>query len=181
MVNDFWTDGAAFAQLAGAGGALCGMIWALFRTRTTMLAAQCGAAGLFALHYLLIGADTGAAMNLLAALQAAAAIPLGRRPRFRLVYLLLLPAIAAGLVMTWNGGPSVAAAAATALLSLARYQIALLPFRCFMAVALPCWFVHNCWVMSVPGMMSDVVGMTINGVMLWRLLRADSAPPLRDG
>ncbi len=38
-----------------------------------------------------------------------------------------------------------------------------------MGMALPCWFVHNALIGSVPGMISDVVGMTINGVMLARL------------
>lgn len=165
----------AVAQLFGAAAAACGMSWALFRSRVGMLAAQAGAGLFFAGHFLLIDAVTASAMNLLAAGQAAAAIPLGENPRFRLVYLALLPLIAAGLFFTWSGGPSLAAALATVLISLARYQLDVLKFRFFMAVALPCWFVHNVWVFSVPGMMSDIFGMTINGVMLWRVLR----PPAR--
>lgn len=160
------------AQALGVAAAACGMGWALFRGRAGMLAAQACCGGFFAGHFWLIGATTGAAMNVLAAAQAVAAIPLGERPGFRLVYVTLLPVIAVGVWLTWDGGPSLAAAAGTALVSLARYQVSVLRVRVFMAAALPCWFIHNVWVFSIPGMLSDVTGMTINGVMLWRLLRS---------
>jgi hypothetical protein len=160
------------AQAFGVAAACCGMSWALFRSRLGMLSAQTAAGLFFTGHYFLIDAVTAALMNLLAAAQAAAAIPLGEHPRFRIVYLALLPLIAGGVWLTWGGGPSAAAALATGLISLARYQTDVLRFRLFMAVALPCWFVHNIWVFSVPGMLSDVFGMTINGAMLWRLLRS---------
>lgn len=159
------------AQALGVAAAACGMGWALFRSRVGMLATQACCGAFFACHFLAIGADTAAVMNGLAAAQAAAAIPLGEKPRFRLAYLALLPVIAVGVWLTWAGGPSLAAAAGTALVSLARYQVEVRRFRLFMALALPCWFIHNLWVFSVPGMLSDVVGMTINGVMLWRARR----------
>lgn len=160
------------AQSLGVAAAACGMGWAFFRSRAGMLATQAACGVFFTGHFLAIGADTAAVMNLLAAAQAAAAIPLGKRPGFRLVYLALLPVLAIGVWLTWGGGPSLAAAAGTALISLARYQVDVPRFRLFMAVALPCWFVHNVWVFSVPGMLSDIVGMTVNGVMLWRGWRA---------
>lgn len=160
------------ATLVGFAGTACGMLWPVFRSRTGMLAAQTGAGTCFALHFLMIGAHTGAFMNLLAALQAAAAIPLGEDRRFRLVYLALLPVIFGGLLATWNGVPSLMAALATAVLSLARYQRAVVPFRALMAVALPCWFAHNYLVGSIPAMISDISGMTINGAMLISSLRA---------
>lgn len=163
------------AQISGVFAAASGMTWAMFRSRTGMLATQAAAGFFFAIHYFLIGATTAAAMNILAGAQAGAAIPLGENPRFRVVYVALLPLIAIGVVLTWSGGPSAAAAAATVLISLARYQTAVIPFRWFMAAALPCWFIHNIWVFSVPGMLSDVCGMTVNAAMLWRALREKAA------
>lgn len=160
------------AQALGVAAAACGMGWALFRSRVGMLATQACCGAFFAGHFLAIGADTAAVMNGLAAAQAAAAIPLGERPGFRLAYLALLPAIAVGVWLTWAGGPSLAAAAGTALVSLARYQVDVRRFRLFMALALPCWFVHNLWVLSIPGMLSDVTGMAINALMLRRDWRA---------
>ena len=173
---------APLAQGIGLLGSVFGMSWPLFRSRLGMLLAQLATNGCFALHYALLGAATGCAMNVLAALQVAAAVPLGTRPGFRLVYLAVLPFIAAGVVLTWNGVPSAFAAAGFALVSVARYQTAVVPFRLAMAAAIPFWFVHNVMVASGPGMLSDVVGTVLNLVMLarlWRpgIVRAQPNPP----
>lgn len=162
--TEVWAQGIGFL------GTLGGVLWPLMRSRTGMLAVQAADSAIFALHYLLIGADTGAYMNLLSAGQAAAAIPLGHNRWFRYVYLALLPVIAFGLSLTWHGTPSLFAAAATALMSLGRYQLSIVHFRVYMALAIPCWFTHNIMVQSYPGMASDVAGMAINGIMLFRIL-----------
>lgn len=162
---------APFAQGIGLFGTAFGMAWPLFRTRTGMLLAQLAAGLCFTVHLALIGAVTGAAMNALSAAQVAAAIPLGTRPGFRIVYLAMLPFVAAGVVLTWQGLPSVFAALAMTLVSLSRYQTAVRPMRLVMAAALPCWFVHNVMVGSIPAVISDVVGMAINTAILLRMPR----------
>jgi hypothetical protein len=169
------------AQAFGVAAAACGMGWPLFRGRVGMLATQACCGAFFTVHFLAIGADTAAVMNALAAAQAAAAIPLGERPGFRYAYLALLPVIAVGVWLTWAGGPSLAAAAGTVLVSVARYQVNVRRFRLFMAIALPCWFVHNLWVFSIPGMLSDVTGMIINTWMLRRDWREQSSAPSESG
>ncbi|HEY0835750.1 MAG TPA: YgjV family protein [Azospirillum sp.] len=166
---------ATLAQIVGFAGTLAGVAWALFRGRVAMLTVQLAASTLFALHFALLGAPTGSLMNVLATVQAAAAIPLGTRPGFRYVYLAVLPLIAAGLAATWHGLPSAFAAAGLAFVSLGRYQTDVRLFRLFMALALPCWFGHNLLVMSVPGMLSDAAAMTVNAVMLARLVRPGRA------
>ncbi|WP_431859184.1 YgjV family protein [Azospirillum sp.] len=168
---------APFAQGIGLAGAAFGMAWPLFRSRFGMLMGQLAVNLCFALHYLLLDAWTGCVMNLFAAAQVVAAVPLGTRPRFRLVYLAVLPFIAAGVALTWNGVASAFAALAFGCVSLARYQIQVRPFRVAMAVAFPCWLTHNLLVFSVPGVVSDVVGMTLNLVMLVRLLWPRSRAP----
>lgn len=167
MIDDFLA--APLAQAIGLVGAAAGMSWALFRSRFGMLMAQLVAGVAFAGHFALLGATTGAVMNVLATFQVAAAIPLGTRPGFRIVYLALLPLIAVAALLTWSGVPSLFAALGFAFVSLSRYQVSVVPFRLFMAVALPCWFGHNLLVGSVPGMISDVVGLCINLAMLARL------------
>jgi len=168
---------APLAQGIGLAGTACGMSWPLFRSRLGLLLGQLATNLCFALHYALLGAGTGCAMNLLAAAQVAAAVPLGTRPGFRLVYLAVLPVIAAGVALTWNGVPSAFAALGFGFVSLARYQTAVRPFRLAMAAAIPCWFGHNLLVGSVPGMLSDVVGMTLNLAMLARLRRPVTGTP----
>ncbi|WP_148219313.1 YgjV family protein [Azospirillum sp. B510] len=167
--------GWSVAQLFGFCGTLGGMLWPFFRSRTGMLLVQLVPCLCFALHFAMVGAPTGAALNGLAALQVAAALALGSRPGFRIVYLAILPVIALAMALTWTGVPSAFAAAGTALISIARYQTEVTRFRGTMLVALPCWFLHNCLVGSLPAMVSDLTGIVVNG---WKLLRGSRlAPP----
>ncbi|WP_051340732.1 YgjV family protein [Azospirillum halopraeferens] len=163
---------APVAQGIGLLGTACGMAWPAFRTRTGILLAQLATNLFFTVHLLMLGAATGALMNGLSAVQVAAAIPLGTRPGFRLVYLAVLPVIAAASALTWQGLPSLFAALGMALVSLSRYQTDVWRLRLIMMVAFPCWFAHNLLVGSLPGMMSDVAGMALNTVMMLRLARA---------
>lgn len=168
--------GWSVAQLVGLCGMIGGMLWPFFRSRRAMLLVQLVPCLGFALHFTLVGAPTAAALNGLAALQVLAALALGTWPAFRIVYLLILPVIAAVMAVTWTGLPSVFAAAGMALISLARYQTRVAVFRGTMLVALPCWFVHNCLVGSIPGMVSDLTGIAVNAWMLLRD-RDRTAPP----
>lgn len=163
------------AQAIGCFGTLGGMIWPFCRGRVTILSVQLATALCFSLHMALLGAPTGAALNLLGALQVAAAIPLGTRPNFRAVYLMLLPVIALLMAVTWTGLPSLFAALAMLFMSVGRYQTDILRLRRFMLLALPCWLVHNTLVGSLPAMLSDGVGITVN---LWMLARAGAFGPL---
>lgn len=157
------------AQIIGYLGTVSAMLWPVFHGRVALLLAQLVPSLFFMVHFWLLGGVTGAALNLLAVLQGVAAIPLGTRPNFRVAYLLILPVIAGLMAMTWNGWPSLFAALAMTLVSVARYQTGVLRFRLFMALALPCWFTHSVLLGSVPGMLADVVGMTVN---LWMLARS---------
>ncbi|PWC34277.1 YgjV family protein [Azospirillum sp. TSO35-2] len=159
----------SMAQMIGFCGAAGGMLWPFFRGRVGMLLVQLVPCVCFALHFWLVGAPTGAALNVLAGVQVLAALALGANPAFRIVYLLILPVIAALMAATWTGLPSVFAAAGMALLSLARYQTGVRAFRAVMLLALPCWLVHNMLVGSVPAMLSDMTGIVVN---LWILLRS---------
>ncbi|HZH25690.1 MAG TPA: YgjV family protein [Azospirillaceae bacterium] len=167
---------APAANILGLLGAVLGATWPLYRSRNGMLLAQVAVAAAFTGHYVLIGgAMTAALMNILAGLQALAAIPLGTRPGFRRVYLLTLPLIAAGTVYTWNGWPSVFAAVAMTLLSIGRYQTDTMRFRVLVGLTLPFWFGNNVLVGSVPGMLSDMFGTLFNAMNLLRDHRARRA------
>ncbi|MCM8734476.1 YgjV family protein [Azospirillum sp. A1-3] len=166
--------GWSTAQLIGFCGTVGGMLWPFFRSRAGMLLVQLVPCLCFAVHYAMMGAPTASALNGLAALQVAAALAIGARPAFRIVYLAILPVIAVVMAVTWTGLPSVFAAAGMAAISLARYQTRVAPFRGIMLVALPCWFVHNSLVGSVPAMISDVTGIAVNA---WMLLRGTGLTP----
>lgn len=162
------------AQAVGWCGTLGGMVWPFCRRRVAILSVQLATTLCFSLHMALLGAPTGAALNLLGALQVTAAIPLGTRPNFRVVYLMLLPVIALLMAVTWIGLPSLFAALAMTFMSIGRYQTDVLRFRRVMLLALPCWLVHNTLVGSLPAMLSDSVGITVN---LWMLAQAGAFGP----
>lgn len=156
-------------QAIGLTGTVGGILWPLFPTRIGMLAVQLATNLCFTLHFALLGAGTAAAVNGLSAAQVLAAIPLGARPGFRHVYLAILPLIAAALVTTWSGPPSMFAAVGAALISVGRYQTDLVRFRLVILAALPFWLAHNAMVGSIPGMISDTAGMVLNAVVLLRM------------
>ena len=159
------------ALLLGLAGVLLNILWPLRRGRRVMLLLQAASGLCFFSHYAMIGARTGSLMNGMAALQALAAIPLGTRPGFRTVYLLTLPAIAAGLALTWMGWPSVFAALGMAGISVGRYQTRVRPFRIILLAAIPFWVGHNLLVGSLPGLLSDSLVSISSIVGLRRHLR----------
>jgi len=162
---------APLASAFGVAGLVLGAVWPLFPTRTGMLAAQAGVAAAFTGHYALMGATTGSILNALIAAQALAAIPLGRDPRFRLVYLAMLPAIALVLALTWAGTTSLLSSLATALMSLARWQTRQLPFRLMMLTASPVWGLHDWIIGSLPGIIASTLTVSASLYGLWRVRR----------
>lgn len=164
-MTDLPVDLATAIGLAGTFG---GCFWPLIPSRRGMLLAQAGTACAFSWHFLLLSAWTGTLMNALGALQVLAAIPLGSRPGFRIIYLATLPVIAGGLAATWQGPQSAFAALALAFMSLGRYQRTERSFRLWFLVALPCWFGHDLMVGSVPALIADLVGFTNCAIMVIR-------------
>ena len=153
----------------GAGGIACNFAWPLFRSREGMLATQATACAFFTAHFALIGAMTGATMTTLAGMQAMAAIPLGSRPGFRVVYLATLPLIAAAMMASWHGLPSFFAALGLALTSVGRYQLDVTRFRTLILTSIPAWSAHNVLVGSVPGLCSDALTLASG---IWMLANA---------
>lgn len=169
-------DTGLLPNLLGFAGVSMNVLWPFLRTRSAMLVAQAVGAGLFGLHYALVGAWTGALMTGLAGAQALLAIPLGTRPGFRKVYIGMLPVIAAGLVLTWHGPASAFAAVAMAIVSLGRYQVDVLWFRGLLIACVPMWVGHNLIVGSIPGLTSDVMTVASGGYMFWVTWKQERIP-----
>lgn len=168
----------SLALALGLSGVALNVLWPQLKGRTAMLAVQAVSGICFLAHYALIGATTGSLMNLLATLQALAAIPLGTRPGFRVVYLLTLPAIALALTFSWTGWPSVMAALGMAGIAVGRYQLKVLPFRIILMVTIPFWVGHNLLVGSLPGLLSDTLVTASSGVGLLRVMREARRQPV---
>ena len=160
-------DTNLLTQIFGIIGLILAVIWPIFQKRQTILLIQSGIGVAFLIHFWLLGAATGALMNLLSGVQALAAIPLGDRPYFRWIYLLTLPAIGAALVSSWQGPSSLCAAIAMAIVSVGRYQLSAPRLRAVILLSAPLWVGHSMLVGSVPALAADVIGAC---VLMWQVL-----------
>ena len=167
------------ANLVGVVCVGLGATWPLYKTRRGVLWAQAAVHVAFSTHFFLLGAYTGSVMNALGLGQALAAIPLGKRPGFKIIYILTLPLIATGAVLTWQGLPSVFSALGLALFSLARYQTDTLPMRILMMLGIVGWTMHDILVLSIPGLTADALSFATSVWMIRierRLAKAQTEP-----
>ena len=162
------------AAMAGLAGMVCLAAWPLFRNRSSMLATYIGNNFAFAIHYGLLHHWTAVLMNGLMGVQTVAAIWLERWPWLRWPYFALMPALGAASLATWHGLPSVMAAAATALSTLGRMQRNDIVLRTLLLASTPCWTAHDLMVGSLPGLVADLLSMTIGATMLIRRLLANA-------
>jgi hypothetical protein len=166
------------ADGAGLVAMVCFIAWPLFQARWMMLIAYIGNNLCFALHYALLGHWTAVAMNGLMSVQTVVAIMLVRQPRLRWAYYALMPMLVLASVVTWQGVPSLLAAAATTLSTIGRMQTNDVILRALLLAATPFWAVHDLIVGSFPGLIADVLSMATGATMLLRQSRcADRSDP----
>jgi hypothetical protein len=166
------------ANLAGALAVCCSCTWPQLRRLKAILAVQVIGSALFALHYLLLGAPTAAAMCSAGAVQGLAAALIARR-RLRIgVY---GAAVAGGVALTlatWSGLPSLLAQCGQLASAAGRLQRDLQRLRlCFLGSTL-IWVSHNLLMGSVWGLASDTLTLTSLVAGLWRNRRGGSTPSL---
>ena len=156
------------AACAGLVAMACLGVWPLFRTRPMMLSVYVGNNLAFALHYGLLDHWTAVAMNGLLAVQTLAAIGRVRYPKLRILYVALIPVMAAATFATWQGVPSLLSATATAFSIAGRLQGGERRLRLLLLASTPFWAGHDLLVASFPGVIADLLSMTTGAVMLLR-------------
>jgi hypothetical protein len=155
-----------FATTAGLVAMVCYAAWPLCGSRSTILAAYVANNLAFMLHYALLGHWTAVAMNSILALQTVGAMRLVTRPRLRWVYYALMPVVAFGSLITWQGVPSLLAGVAATLSTLGRMQTNERFLRLWLLASAPFWLAHDVIVMSLPGQAADVLSMASGAMML---------------
>lgn len=156
------------AACAGALAVSVGCSWPLYRNRTLILSLQLAGSSLFAVHFLLLGATTAAAMCGAGIVQGASAI-LARRRLVRLSFFAasILAALAT-TIATWSGVPSLCAQTGQMFSATGRLQRSPQTIRwCFLASEM-FWTTHNLIVGSEWGLVSDTLAFTVLGIGLWR-------------
>lgn len=167
------------ANIAGFVALGSSVTWPLLRRRRAILTVQVAGSLLFALHYLLLGATTGAAMCIMGAVQGIALVVLiGRRKRIGVV---VGSMVVAALVTatTWNGLPSLLSQAGQTMGAIGRLQLDPQRLRLWFLASVVFWCSHNLMVGSVFGLASDTLALSSLLLGLWRN-RATAAPRLRD-
>ncbi len=153
-------------DLFGAAGVIAGSSWGLLRNRRAILLVQGLGTAFFALHYLMLGAYSGAAMCGTTLLQNATALPERRTRLLKVLFWLSVPMMVALTALTWNGIASAGAAFGLAMATLGRWQTETARLRVFFVFCALGWAVHNLAVGSPFGLASDTMTLATN---LWRL------------
>ena len=159
-------------DIFGALGLCLGFASGIMPRRDLILASAAACSVCFALHYGHLGAYTGTAMCVVAAMQSlVAAVAIGERARPAWIVPLFAGSslLAAGLTLaTWNGWPSACAGIGALLATLARLRPQPQAMRRLFFAASSCWAAHNWLVGSVFGLTCD--GLTLSA-LAFALLR----------
>ncbi len=161
----------------GYAGVVANLCWPLMRDRRALLAGQAIACAFMLLHFILLGARTGATIMAVIGFQALLAIPLGSAPRFKFIYLASLSLPPAVAWLTWQGTASVFSSLALVFACLGNFQLDPLRQRIGLVMAILAWYVHNAMVASVPGLVSNTLGMLVSVTMLMRVYRERNKSP----
>lgn len=136
---------------------------------------------LFALHYLLLGAPTAAAMCVMGATQGLALVILVER-RMRIgVVGGTLAVSAAVTALTWTGVTSALSQTGQLMSAIGRLQMDTQRLRLWFLASVGFWMTHNLMVGSVFGLASDSLALTSLLLGLWRnRARPAAVAALRD-
>lgn len=165
-------DIATSATILGYAGVLANLCWPLMKSRPYLLAGQVLACCFMFSHFMLLGAYTGAAVMGVAGFQAALAIPLGLKPKFKRIYMaafLLTPLVC---FATWQGAQSVFSSLALAIVCVANFQLNQIHQRGLLITAIFAWFAHNLIVGSVPGLISNMLALVVSSYMLFATIKS---------
>lgn len=140
--------------------------------RKSMLKLMMSAALLYSLHFLVLGAFTGAALNFLNVFRSFVFASREDKSWAKHDYWLyvFLVAIAILGAITWQGAYSILALIAVAVQTMAFWATNTRKIRYISLIVPPCWFAYNLIVGSIPGMITEIL---ILGSLLVGIYRFD--------
>jgi hypothetical protein len=154
------------ATLFGFAGVAANLTWPMMRQRRHLLVGQVIACALMLIHFELLGAHTGAIVMLVAGLQAALAIPLGTSTHIKRVYLASLLLTPVVCYLTWQGPASFFSSLALGIVCIANFQMNQVMQRTILITAIFAWMVHNLMVHSIPGLISNILALSVSAYMM---------------
>lgn len=145
----------AISQIVGVLAVIFALSIYQLKKRESMLKTASLAAVLFAIHFLLIGAYTGAAMNIVGAMRNFVYSKFKTRKYSWVAYVFLLLAIGM-TIFTWQGWSSLFAMGATGISCIALWQQDPKLIRKLMLLVPPMWFVYAVVSGSYPVMFVEI-------------------------
>lgn len=161
------------STLFGMLGVIANTLWPLIKQRRFLLIGQIIACILMLIHFGLLGAYTGAAIMLVAGLQATLAIPLENHPRFKTIYLLSILFTPLVCWFTWQGYSSVFSSLALVFFCIGNLQINTKYLRIFLILCLLSWVGHNVIISSYPALISNMLALFTSIIGLAREFKID--------
>lgn len=156
------------ANAVGTAALATTCIWPLLARRQLILIVQVVGAMLFALHYLLLGSPTAAAMCTLGVLQGLAVVILPRpNQRLAAVGATLIVSLGA-TALTWTSLASLFSLLGQTAGAVGRLQLDTQRLRQLFLVSVAFWCTHNLLVGSVFGLFADTLSVTGLLIGLWR-------------
>lgn len=157
-----------WVQLVGLLALLLDISSVQFRLRKHILMVQIIASFTWAMHFLLLGAITGSAMNLVGVVRSISYFVFKDSKRNVLVpaSIVLLSAVATTLV--WQGYVSLLPMFAMMIAAIAFWQLDEQKIRVLLLLAAPLWFIYNYIFESYAGMLSDAIATISLVIALYR-------------
>jgi hypothetical protein len=159
------------ATVFGFAGVAANITWPLMHRRSRLLAWQAIACGMMFMHFLLLDAQTGALVMFVAGLQALLAVPLGKSPKFKRIYIASLVLTPVVCYLSWQGPQSVFSTLALAIVCVANFQLNQVHQRAMLLTAVFAWVAHNILVSSIPGLISNALAFGVSSFMLFKVTR----------
>lgn len=150
------------AQLIGFFGVVFSILVYQFNKRSTILRLGTIAALLYSLHFLLLGAYTGSAMNLIGGVRGYVFYKIKPDNRHRWILYVFIALAALSTLLTWNGLISLLPFTATSIGGFALWHQDPKYIRRWILLAPPIWFVYSYLVGSYPGMLIEIIVFTSN-------------------
>lgn len=136
--------------------------------RKTMLYLCTLAAGFYTLHFFLLGAATGAAMNAISGVRSYVYFKIKPSKRHTWILMLFLALSVIGAGLTWQGALSLLPLGGSLFASLAYWHKNPKFIRRWMLAPPPLWFAYNAVSGSYPGMMIEIIMFSSNLVGQYR-------------
>lgn len=156
-------------QLVGLLAMLLGVTSVQWKHRSYILLTQVSASIMWVVHFLLLGALSGAAMNAVGGVRSVVFLR-KKRPRWLLWCLLAVVVAVGGL--TWQGPLSILPTCGMLAGTLALWQQDEQRIRRLLLLASPLWFSYNLLVGSYAGIANELILITSILVALWRYRRS---------